>query len=167
MASTSPVAATTNGSTTRPRKRAQRTQLACTSCREGKLKCSREFPACDQCFKHSREASCTYTERGLRYNASRQKAESMREKIDRLEGFVERLRGEGEGFGIRRGDGGSGRDGGVANGGGLEDVVPLAGNLTLAESGGTKYVGPSHWESIIEDVSKAWKSLSCLDVRPS
>lgn len=132
-----------------------RVQLACTPCRQGKLKCNREVPTCDQCFKRSREGECRYTERGLRYNAARRRAEDVREKIERLEGFVGRMVREG-GEDVL-GGGRDGKENGSVEAASEvkkeEDVVPLMGNLRVAGSGGTKYVGPSHWESIIEAVS--------------
>lgn len=36
-----------------------RSQLSCTACRQGKLKCSRATP-CDQCVKRSKESECIY-----------------------------------------------------------------------------------------------------------
>ena len=36
-----------------------RSQLSCTACRSGKLRCNRGSP-CDQCMKRSKEAACTY-----------------------------------------------------------------------------------------------------------
>jgi len=134
------------------RKRGQRIQLACVPCRQGKLKCDRTYPACNQCHKRSREEVCTYTERGLRYNAAKQKADAMRKKLDRLEIVVNALRGSD-------GDHGS------------EDVLPgatplpsdsvrsgktlqTAGKLRMSDAGGTQYIGPSHWETIIEDIGE-------------
>ena len=134
------------------RKRSQRVQLACVPCRSGKLKCNRDFPVCDQCYKRSREGSCTYTERGLRYNAARHKAESMREKIDRLETFVTHLK-DGRVAGNRSVlDANartavvpdiSSRGSGELAGGYVEverELSPMTGNLRLSDSGSTHYV---------------------------
>ena len=137
----------------KPRKRVQRVQLACLPCRQSKLKCNRESPVCDQCYKRSRESACIYSEKGLRYNAARHKTESMRDKIDRLEVFVNRIKDARTESSTSRSTpqdtSGSTR---AAN---LEDVSPLIGNLRLSETGATQYVVPGHWESIIEDVSNA------------
>jgi hypothetical protein len=44
---------------TRPRKRRRRT-VACTQCRNRKLKCDREYPTCSRCIKSGTPARCTY-----------------------------------------------------------------------------------------------------------
>lgn len=36
-----------------------RSQLSCTACRQGKLRCNRATP-CDQCTKRSKESACSY-----------------------------------------------------------------------------------------------------------
>lgn len=36
-----------------------RSQLSCTACRHGKLRCNRAAP-CDQCIKRSKESACSY-----------------------------------------------------------------------------------------------------------
>lgn len=36
-----------------------RSQLSCTACRHGKLRCNRAAP-CDQCIKRSKETACSY-----------------------------------------------------------------------------------------------------------
>ena len=89
-----------------------------------------------------------YTERGLRYNAARHKAENMREKVDRLEAFVNHLKQSkpaAKGATVdTRTEGGEDKT--------AQDLSPLTGNLRISESGSTQFIGPSHWESIIEDV---------------
>lgn len=105
-----------------------------------------------QCYKRSRESSCVYSEKGLRYNAARQKADSMRDKIDRLEIFVNRIK-DARGDVDTRSDSSAKQDvtGDSVN---PEDTSPLIGNLRLSDSGATQYVGPGHWESVIEDVRR-------------
>lgn len=104
-----------------------------------------------QCYKRSRESSCVYSEKGLRYNAARQKADSMRDKIDRLELFVNRIKdaqNDADPVSVNS----SNNDTAAGNNVDPEDATPLIGNLRLSETGATEYIGPSHWESIIEDV---------------
>ena len=78
----------------------------------------------------------------------------MRDKIDRLENFVNRLRdskmatGEVTTATIVKDE--STPDVQQSATGRLSS---LTGNLKLSESGATRYVGPANWESIIEDVS--------------
>ncbi|KAK3638723.1 hypothetical protein LTR56_006730 [Elasticomyces elasticus] len=124
------------------RKKPQRVQLACLPCRQAKLKCNRDTPACDQCVRRLREADCTYTERGLRYNAAKQKAEFMREKVDRLESFVNQLKSTAP----------TKHNTQIPS---VEHSLAHAtGKLRLTDTGGVHFVGPSHWESIIEDIAE-------------
>jgi hypothetical protein len=41
------------------RQKRARSQLSCTACRHGKLRCNRAVP-CDQCTKRSKEPACSY-----------------------------------------------------------------------------------------------------------
>ncbi|KAK5732286.1 hypothetical protein LTR17_010600 [Elasticomyces elasticus] len=124
------------------RKKPQRVQLACLPCRQAKLKCNRDTPACDQCVKRLREADCTYTERGLRYNAAKQKAEFMREKVDRLESFVNQLKSTAP------------TKHSIQTPSVEHSLAHATGKLRLTDTGGVHFVGPSHWESIIEDIAE-------------
>ena len=148
----------------------------------GKLRCNRAFPTCDQvgehlsycvffyaraksvcaiqCHKRLREPECVYTERGLRYNTASQKADSMREKLDRLENFVTQLKSaQPDNTPVES------RQLGVSHAAGQNDahLSSSLGNLKLSESGGTQYFAPSHWESIIDDVrtTPAYVNLPC------
>ncbi|KAF2139918.1 uncharacterized protein K452DRAFT_320016 [Aplosporella prunicola CBS 121167] len=74
------------GIETPPKVTRVRPQLSCIPCRQGKLKCNRAHPACDQCVKRSRESACNYVppppkDRG-------RKAKDMRGRIRHLEGLV-------------------------------------------------------------------------------
>jgi hypothetical protein len=42
------------------KKKRARSQLSCTACRQGKLRCNRATPSCDQCTKRSKESACSY-----------------------------------------------------------------------------------------------------------
>ena len=66
-----------------PIKRA-RPQLSCTPCRQGKLKCNREQPICDQCSKRARE--CRYMP-----PPQNKKTQNMRGRIRNLEDMVVNL----------------------------------------------------------------------------
>lgn len=44
-------------------KKRRRPALSCVSCHQRKLKCDREFPACERCKKNNRSQECTYRER--------------------------------------------------------------------------------------------------------
>ncbi|OJD35753.1 c6 transcription factor [Diplodia corticola] len=63
-----------------------RPQLSCIPCRQGKLKCNRQHPACDQCVKRSREAHCTYVPPPPKDRT--RKAKDMRGRIRHLESLV-------------------------------------------------------------------------------
>ena len=73
-------------------KRSQRVQSSCLPCRQGKLKCDKNYPTCLQCRKRGREAACSYTDAGRRYNAIKSDTHVMLEKIDRLETAITDLR---------------------------------------------------------------------------
>lgn len=59
MADESPNLSATTRSQQHTRQKRARTQLSCTPCRTGKLKCDRGSP-CEPCIKRGREAACTY-----------------------------------------------------------------------------------------------------------
>lgn len=61
-----------------------RSQLSCTPCRVGKLKCNREKPACDQCIKRSRESSCLYVPPPVRQRP----VQNVKGRIKQLENLV-------------------------------------------------------------------------------
>ncbi|KAF2236093.1 hypothetical protein EV356DRAFT_498937 [Viridothelium virens] len=131
-------------------KRSSRVKLACAPCRASKLKCDRCLPVCEQCYKRSRESLCKYTEKGLRYLSTSQRKDALKEKMERLETFVSRLQGTlptpdslpvesaGEGLGDESAS---------------QDMTAQMGKLRLYTSGSTQWVGPSHWESIIDDIA--------------
>lgn len=61
-----------------------RSQLSCTPCRQGKLKCNRQHPACDQCIKRSRETSCLYVPPPVKNKP----AQNVKGRIRQLENLV-------------------------------------------------------------------------------
>ena len=60
-----------------------RTQLSCTYCRQGKLKCDRERP-CSQCVKKGRASKCTF----LPPAARKRPAAGMQNRLNHLESLV-------------------------------------------------------------------------------
>ncbi|RMX87617.1 hypothetical protein D0869_02216 [Hortaea werneckii] len=66
-----------------------RSQLSCTPCRHGKLKCNREKPACDQCGKRNRSEQCVYVPPPVK---SRQ-PQNVKGRIRQLEELVVGLMG--------------------------------------------------------------------------
>ncbi|TKA22818.1 hypothetical protein B0A50_07717 [Salinomyces thailandicus] len=66
-----------------------RSQLSCTSCRQGKLKCNREKPACDQCCKRGRDVQCLY----LPPPVKRNRPQNVKGRIRQLEDLVVGLMG--------------------------------------------------------------------------
>ncbi|KAF2488863.1 hypothetical protein BU16DRAFT_472678 [Lophium mytilinum] len=70
--------------TARPVIKRARPQLSCIPCRQGKLKCNRLHPICDQCIKRSREASCSYLPPPTR----QKQTQNMKGRIKNLESLV-------------------------------------------------------------------------------
>ncbi|KAI7280054.1 hypothetical protein KC345_g5006 [Hortaea werneckii] len=66
-----------------------RSQLSCTPCRHGKLKCNREKPACDQCGKRNKSEQCVYVPPPVK---SRQ-PQNVKGRIRQLEELVVGLMG--------------------------------------------------------------------------
>ena len=62
-----------------------RSQLSCTPCRQGKLKCNRQHdPACDQCIKRNRESACLYVPPPAKHKP----AQNVKGRIRQLEDLV-------------------------------------------------------------------------------
>lgn len=104
-----------------------------------------------------------YTEKGLRYNTARHKAESIKAKVDRLESYVYQLK-EAKAATAEGATDGESENGshGVASGNPNERIPPVMGNLKLSETGGSRFVGSGHWESILEDVSMIGTTYATL-----
>ncbi|KAL9097597.1 MAG: hypothetical protein Q9165_000494 [Trypethelium subeluteriae] len=111
-----------------------------------------------KCYKRSREPQCKYTEKGLRYLSASQKKGALKEKMERLETFVCRLQEtlpSPEGLATASAPEDLG-DNSVS-----QEVASQMGKLRLYESGSTRWVGPSHWEFILDDIAdvKAYLEL--------
>ncbi|RMY18999.1 hypothetical protein D0867_04961 [Hortaea werneckii] len=93
-----------------------------------------------------------YTDRGLKFNAARRNVDSMREKIDRLELFVSEMRRPASVIGETQ------RESDAQRVVGSNEVTPHdsptqhAGTLRISDTGSTQFIGPSHWESILDDL---------------
>ncbi|KAK5125657.1 hypothetical protein LTR85_011931 [Meristemomyces frigidus] len=76
----------------------------------------------------------------------------MREKLDRLEHFVNGLRGSGVEVPATHAEV---RIASISEpqAGPQDRLANLAGKLRLSETGSTQFIGPSHWEAIIEDLA--------------
>ncbi|KAK5114683.1 hypothetical protein LTR62_002256 [Meristemomyces frigidus] len=61
-----------------------RSQLSCTPCRVGKLKCDREKPHCDQCIKRSREIQCIFVPPPVKHKP----VQNVKGRIRQLEELV-------------------------------------------------------------------------------
>lgn len=86
----------------------------------------------------------------MRYNAAKKNADSLREKIDRLETVVNALRESDVDLGSKNGL--SGATESFLESAKSDKVLKTAGKLRISSAGGTQYIGPSHWETIIEDI---------------
>lgn len=136
-----------------PIKRA-RPQLSCTPCRQGKLKCNREHPVCDQCAKRSRHEACQYVPPPPR----NKQAQNMRGRIRNLESLVVNLINQKQ----------------QENG---EPAVSLAsveqpaakepddlspetfGQLRISNQGNETYVGAGHWSAVLKEIEHVKNSI--------
>ncbi|KAK4550762.1 hypothetical protein LTR36_000341 [Oleoguttula mirabilis] len=84
MASTAETTTDRNSNSDHLRQKRARSQLSCTPCRLGKLKCNREKPACDQCTKRGRESACLF----LPPPAKHKPAQNVKGRIRQLENLV-------------------------------------------------------------------------------
>ncbi|TKA81865.1 hypothetical protein B0A55_01583 [Friedmanniomyces simplex] len=61
-----------------------RSQLSCSPCRIGKLKCNREKPHCDQCIKRNREGQCIFVPPPVKHKP----VQNVKGRIRQLEELV-------------------------------------------------------------------------------
>ncbi|MCJ1312188.1 hypothetical protein MMC25_005862 [Agyrium rufum] len=148
-----------------PKQKRARTQYSCTLCRQGKLKCNKQHPVCDQCIKRSRESSCVYLAPVTRPKAS----ENVKGRIKNLERLVIDLMNNGESAianaprpNARRG--GSDTSSTRAETDQLRrqsspdlnqerDTEEELGRLTISGSDIT-YTGSSHWAAILSEITE-------------
>ncbi|KAF2741355.1 hypothetical protein EJ04DRAFT_2556 [Polyplosphaeria fusca] len=143
-----------------PIKRA-RPQLSCTPCRQGKLKCNREHPICDQCSKRSRHDACHYVPPPAR----NKQAQNMRGRIRNLESLVVNLinqKSQESGTPVKdivtgapNGDTRPDKDPDEAD-------VESFGQLRISHAGEqtqTSYVGAGHWSSLLKEIEEVKEGL--------
>ncbi|KAF2438752.1 hypothetical protein P171DRAFT_490801 [Karstenula rhodostoma CBS 690.94] len=131
-----------------PIKRA-RPQLSCTPCRQGKLKCNREQPVCDQCAKRSRHETCQYVPPPAR----NKQAQNMRGRIRNLESLVVNLIKQKQ-----QEDG--------AETPAVPSIEPAAtnetqetspetfGEMRISSQGNETYVGAGHWSVLLKEIEE-------------
>ena len=84
-ASTAPKSASAVNAQNHLKQKRARSQLSCTPCRQGKLKCNRQHdPACDQCIKRNRESACLYVPPPVKHKP----AQNVKGRIRQLENLV-------------------------------------------------------------------------------
>lgn len=170
----------TSGAAHLKQKRA-RSQLSCTPCRQGKLKCNRQHdPACDQCIKRNRESACVFVPPPVKNKP----AQNVKGRIRQLESLVVDLMNQNR---SAQGSGSAGKDsekgpGSRPNAGPFSQPTPPSDNDTSPTSGGgsqrtgdglfddvdaaatplgqmkiskdeISYVGESHWGAILDSIS--------------
>lgn len=176
-----------NGAAHLKQKRA-RSQLSCTPCRQGKLKCNRQHdPACDQCIKRNRESACVF----LPPPVKNKPAQNVKGRIRQLESMVVDLMNQNRsaqsnGAGSKTGAGQSGSaptagpfaqptppsdndtspasgSGSQRTGDGLFDDVDAAatpfGQMKISKDE-ISYVGDSHWGAILNSISDLKRDLN-------
>lgn len=139
-----------------------RTQLSCTNCRHGKLKCDRKEP-CSQCTKKGKAALCTFPT-----PVRRKPPASMQNRLRHLESLVKgvmtgqspsaeypmddmSIRTKGVDVFSTATANGEPREHLQAHGNG-DAPAPVSGQILLRPNEST-YVGATHWAAILEDVS--------------
>ena len=91
----SPQAPTSASNRDHLKQKRARSQLSCTPCRQGKLKCNRAHdPACDQCIKRNRESSCLFPPAPTKHSKPPQ---NVKGRIRQLEELVVNLMNQNKG----------------------------------------------------------------------
>ncbi|KAF2719447.1 hypothetical protein K431DRAFT_228699, partial [Polychaeton citri CBS 116435] len=138
------------------RQKRARSQLSCTPCRQGKLKCNRERdPACDQCIKRGRESACIY----VPPPAKNKPSQNVKGRIRQLETLVVDLMNKQN---KQAADDNSREDQGVssrrasrnASGetAGTDHVSKPFGQMKISRNE-ISYVGEAHWQAILDGIS--------------
>jgi hypothetical protein len=137
-----------------PIKRA-RPQLSCTPCRQGKLKCDRANPVCDQCAKRSRHAECKY----MPPPPKNKQAQNMRGRIRNLESLVVNLISQNQQTQTPHSTEEIAQSGDVTTNKD-EPSVDSFGQLRISNAGTeTNYVGAGHWSSLLKEIEEVKDSL--------
>jgi hypothetical protein len=145
----------------RPPIRRARAQLSCTPCRQGKLKCNREHPVCDQCTKRGRKETCLY----VPPPAKNKQAHNMRGRIRNLENLVVTLINQkSQVQGVPTGQCTDSQSQPTTSGGpeqpaNEEPNVDSFGQLRISNAGNENYVGATHWSNILKEIEEVKESL--------
>ncbi|OQO02138.1 hypothetical protein B0A48_11690 [Cryoendolithus antarcticus] len=168
------------------RQKRARSQLSCTPCRTGKLKCNRQHPHCDQCIKRSRETQCIFIPPPPRNKPT----QNVKGRIRQLETLVVDLMNQqkstgpsAEGTSTGRGSSGGGRSG---SGAAVNDQPTPPSDLEESPQGSEEsqkadnlpelgverpfgqmkvskdeisYHGASHWQTILNSISDLRRDL--------
>ncbi|KAK3067014.1 hypothetical protein LTR53_016358, partial [Teratosphaeriaceae sp. CCFEE 6253] len=158
-----------------------RSQLSCSPCRTGKLKCNREKPHCDQCIKRSREGQCIFVPPPVKHKP----VQNVKGRIRQLEELVVDLMNQNHtGPGAQQHASVSSHDqptppsdsdtspqlsseptqsstsGSLAT---PQDDVDAAttpfGQMRISKQNGISYVGDSHWGAILDSISDLKRDL--------
>ncbi|KAI7431683.1 hypothetical protein KC336_g4549 [Hortaea werneckii] len=86
------------------------------------------------------------------FNAARRNVDSMREKINRLESFVSELRRPASATGETQVSPDAQRAVGSDEVSSYDSPTQHTGTLRISDTGSTQFIGPSHWESILDDL---------------
>lgn len=159
-----------------------RSQLSCTPCRVGKLKCCRSKPVCSQCDKRNKASACVYPPPAARSRRDN----NVKNRVRHLEQLVQQLAsGQNTDSPVSREQTGSSASPDGANGvraAGFELTPPDSENgyaarreseksqsaddhpsLALGQlkinGGETNYVGTSHWTSVLDGISDLKREL--------
>ncbi|KAH7126972.1 hypothetical protein B0J11DRAFT_290772 [Dendryphion nanum] len=143
-----------------------RPQLSCTPCRQGKLKCNREHPVCDQCEKRSRHDACLYIPPPVK----NRQVQNMRGRIRNLENLVVNLINQkaqepdsndatslGEANAPTRVAQNEGSKVDKNNNNDGPNIEAL-GRLRI-NNVGSEYVGAGHWSSLLKEIEEVKDSL--------
>ena len=134
-----------------------RTQLSCTLCRQGKLKCNKSHPACDQCLKRSRGPSCIYLAPAAR-NKSTENVKGRIKNLERL--VVDLMNSDPNGKRSLASAASQSMPLKVASSDQAQDQLSreeslhmdeAIGHMTIRE-GEMSYTGGLHWAAILDDV---------------
>lgn len=141
-----------------PVQKRNRTQVSCTSCRHGKVKCDRQQP-CSQCVRKGRASQCTFP------MPTRKPVVSLRNRLKHLESLVEdamtaqnpAAQGALSNSPYTPNGSGAALTGSVHSPSSLHgqdqangQQTPPSGQVLLSK--GQTYVGATHWAAILEDV---------------
>ncbi|EMC94372.1 hypothetical protein BAUCODRAFT_74106, partial [Baudoinia panamericana UAMH 10762] len=136
-----------------------RSQLSCTPCRTGKLKCNREKPYCDQCLKRNREAQCIFVPPPVKNKP----VQNVKGRIRQLEDLVVDLMNQNRTaqHAQRQKDRSKENESEERQQRQKEDdseAAVLFGSMRISKNE-ISYVGESHWGAILNSISDLKREL--------